>query len=441
MCGAQPDLPLNDVEMSNTSEPVTVEGPPASDCSNSALTSSSFGTDISHPLAAVSTPAEAELLVKLEQVEKKLREEVTGKQEAERQLVEKIDKLQDFQQLEKDLAESKAEALAIRKSWKKGAAEIDKLRTTGQGFYKMTDEYLVDLITQLRFAIRDFAIQYFDENPQETPRSTIVTSFINHKKRFISYRRAAKTYNGHQDPQNPDQGSSDRPRYLNFLQRVTPTEDSYQRYLTQPDKVYKIIEAFLWKVIDGTVFQGFLWMNEKDRLHFLRLRESLKPDRYSDSKLGDGPDPEAERKFQAWSATTTGLILDAVDSKKECEVRESLEKEQAEIVKNIKETIGHLSKPDNLGFDEQLCTIIDKALLLDKEISRQVARVVWVSDWGHSAKDEFDPETMELEKGDELHKDAQVRFVIAPGVMKRGKSTGEGFKKMMALLKPMVHCD
>lgn len=164
----------------------------------------------------------------------------------------------------------------------------------------------------------------------------------------------------------------------------------------------------------------------------------------SDSTGSGRPDPEAERKFQMWSATTTGLILDAVvvNSKKEHDDLLTLEDKKARIVGNIRETIGHWSNPDNGGFNEQLSAILDKALVLDQEISRQVSKVEWTFDWDHSATNEFDPDNMDLEKGDTIsHEGAEVRFVVAPGVLKRGKSTGEGFRKAMCLLRPMVHCD
>lgn len=144
-----------------------------------------------------------------------------------------------------------------------------------------------------------------------------------------------------------------------------------------------------------------------------------------------------------WSATTTGLILDAVvvDSKEEHHDLLNLEKSKARIIGYIKDTIGRWSTPDNGGFNDQLSAILDKALVLDREINRQVSKVEWIFAWERSANNKFNPDTMDLEKGDTIpHKDAEVQFVVAPGVLKRGKSTGEGFRTEMCLLRPMVHC-
>ena len=46
---------------------------------------------------------------------------------------------------------------------------------------------------------------------------------------------------------------------------------------------------------------------------------------------------------------------------------------------------------------------------------------------------------MELETGDHV-KPRVVNWVVAPGVMKRGKSTGEGFEHEEMLHKRIVSC-
>ncbi|KAH6989570.1 hypothetical protein BKA56DRAFT_668708 [Ilyonectria sp. MPI-CAGE-AT-0026] len=366
-----------------------------------------------------STPVGMDHFAQLEQLKNMLHEEIARREVAESKVKDSYNAL----------AESEAERIDVRKSWKKAALEVDKLRKSGQVFYKLTDEYLVELVTQLRYTIRDFALQYFDGNFQEATGvdpSVRVTRISRIRDQIYRDRSLSR-----------DQGSPNPSHkiYLEYLEHTTPAECSYRHYLGSGN-FYKIIQAFLWNVLKGKILGQFLWMNRTTAGDFWNLRLSLRP--------GKGrPHPEAERKFQMWSATTTGLILDAVvvNSKEEHDDLLTLENKKARIIGYIKETIGRWSTPDNGGFNDQLSAILDKALVLDREISRQVSKVEWIFAWERSANNKFNPDTMDLEKGDTIpHKDAEVRFAVAPGVLKRGKSTGEGFRTEMCLLRPLVHC-
>ena len=153
------------------------------------------------------------------------------------------------------------------------------------------------------------------------------------------------------------------------------------------------------------------------------------------------PDAEAERNFQIWSARTTKLLLQAASFDKDTTILQDVQQGKEKMVRSIIKTIGQYSRPNKKGFGEQLHAILDAAYELDKEICRQVARIVWVFDYDSSAKTKFDPMTMELETGDrKLDENDDVYFVVAPAVIKRGKSTGEDFRSEDLLLK-MVVCD
>ncbi|KAH8670596.1 hypothetical protein BGZ61DRAFT_537247 [Ilyonectria robusta] len=333
-----------------------------------------------------STPVGMDHFTQLEQLKNMLQEEIARREEAKSKV----------KGLENALAESEAERIDVRKSWKKAALEVDKLRKSGQVFYKLTDEYLVELITQLRYTIRDFALQYFDGNFQEATGvdpPVRVTHFSRIRDEIYRDRSLSR-----------DQGSPNPSRkiYLEYLEHTTPAECSYRHYLGSGN-FYKIIQAFLWNVVKGKILGHFLWMNRTTAGDFWNLRLSLRPGK-------SRPDPEAERKFQMWSATTTGLILDAVavNSKEEHDDLLNLENKKARIIGYIKETIGRWSTPDNGGFNDQLSAILDKALALDREISRQVSKVEWIFAWERSANNKFNPDTMDLEKGDTIpHKDAE----------------------------------
>jgi hypothetical protein len=63
---------------------------------------------------------------------------------------------------ESELTERESELAEARKGWRKVASELNKIRTKGQGFYQVTDQYLIDKTNSLRYSIRNFSIQYFE---------------------------------------------------------------------------------------------------------------------------------------------------------------------------------------------------------------------------------------------------------------------------------------
>lgn len=67
---------------------------------------------------------------------------------------------------------------------------------------------------------------------------------------------------------------------------------------------------------------------------------------------------------------------------------------------------------------EFLMKIIEKALTLDREISRQTAWVRWVFE---------DVDRPAAEEG--------LQIVVAPAMIKRGKSSGDGFEEQVQLLR------
>lgn len=149
------------------------------------------------------------------------------------------------------------------------------------------------------------------------------------------------------------------------------------------------------------------------------------------------PDPEAERKFQAWRATTTNLVMDAVNLNEGGDAHEKLEKQKLGIRDDIYEAIEPFARYVDAGFKQEILKILEDAIVLDKEISKQVARVIWVFDRG-----EFDHSSMVLE-GEEKPQIGrkEVQLVVAPGLKKRGKSTGEDFKLENMLLRTEVSCE
>ena len=126
---------------------------------------------------------------------------------------------------ESELRKMQTEVKDIRQRWKLAARELDKIQRQGQpsGFYQVTDNYLIDLITRLRYSIRNISIQYFSE-----PLGTV--------------RRLQE----------------DGVLYP-FMESTTPGSDDFFEYLVSPARRPKVIQAFLWKVLVDKLFGQFRW--------------------------------------------------------------------------------------------------------------------------------------------------------------------------------------
>jgi len=305
---------------------------------------------------------------------------------------------------ENELRKKNIELEDIRKRWKQAASELNKFRVQAQGFYQVTDRYLIDLATQLRYNIRSFAIQYF----------------------------------GGALPNNVKMQNTEF--FECYMQPATPGTDAYRVYLRSPGKCPSIVQAFLWRVLASEIFDKFLWAGNISR-RVSRLCDLLRPRSQSEANPESRSNPEAERKYQMWSATTTGLLLDTLNMEEGSEAYKRLEKDKNEILEQIQITIDPFVRSCDEGYTQELRRILNDALALDREISRQVARVFWV--FG-SKKTQlmFDSTTMELEKGEKPSKaNQEVLLVVGPAMRKRGKSTGEDFNVENVLLQMEVSCE
>ncbi len=133
---------------------------------------------------------------------------------------------------------------------------------------------------------------------------------------------------------------------------------------------------------------------------------------------------------------TTGLLLDTADLNEGGDAYNKLERQKTVIVDHIRKTIEQFQRRMNEAFEQELFKIINDAIALDREISRQVATVIWVFENG-----KFDPSSMELEAGENSNaENHEVQLIVAPGLKKRGKSTGEDFKVENMLLLMEVSC-
>lgn len=140
-----------------------------------------------------------------------------------------------------------------------------------------------------------------------------------------------------------------------------------------------------------------------------------------------------------WKANTSALLVDAL----------KFDGDRDDGIKNrkLKDKIRHLcgqlaplttSNPERIG--AQMDEIIEKALDLDQLFSKQVAGISWVA--ARYKGRVFDEEWMELQQGEKSTVDGQkVQLVVAPGLIKRGRSTGEDYGRTSVLLRITVSCE
>ena len=99
-----------------------------------------------------------------------------------------------------------------------------------------------------------------------------------------------------------------------------------------------------------------------------------------------------------------------------------------------------LTKSKYEGFAAQLSDIIKEALALDQLFSKQVAEIYWTM--GINEPGAFREASMELQQGEKRPVGGQkVQLVVTPGLIKRGRSTGENYEMTSMLLRMTVSCE
>ncbi len=124
--------------------------------------------------------------------------------------------------VENDLRQKTAEAKDALRRWKQTARELNDFRSSAQGFYIVTDKYLIELAEGLRFNIQNFAIQYFEGN-------------------------------------GPDKIKFDETDF--FKRYIEPVKD-HDQFLQSPERCSSLIQRFLWKVVALHIFDNFRWAGE-----------------------------------------------------------------------------------------------------------------------------------------------------------------------------------
>ena len=139
-----------------------------------------------------------------------------------------------------------------------------------------------------------------------------------------------------------------------------------------------------------------------------------------------------------WKANTSTLLVDAL--KLDREEGQDISGRLKESAHDLCAQLAPLTKSKYERFRAQIFDIIKEALDLDQLFSKQVADICWI--FGADKPRRFDEASMEVQQAEKRAVDGQeVQFVVAPGLTKRGRSTGEDYEMESILLKTTVSCE
>ncbi|KAI0543986.1 hypothetical protein F4679DRAFT_566601 [Xylaria curta] len=288
------------------------------------------------------------------------------------ELQQEISSLKQQLDAEKELRiKAQTDLKGVRKQWKQLAQEqLSMQQTYSKPFHSVTDDYLNQKARELRYDVRCFAESYFEDLvPRRWP----------------------------QQPQH--------------LVRMLP--EAYEQCLACP----VLAESFVWQVLTTMVFDRFEWPISGDVRQPLRdISRYLRP-------TSNQNDEEALKKFYTWRAMSAEMVFNAEASMNSQDSWKDFE--ESLIEKYVDPFIVSLiPKSKYEQYHELLSHIIQKALIMDQEISRQAAWVHW----------DFEDQHGHAEIVAGIQQEG-LPIVAAPAMVKRGKSSGEGFEEEIVLLE------
>ena len=138
-----------------------------------------------------------------------------------------------------------------------------------------------------------------------------------------------------------------------------------------------------------------------------------------------------------WRANTSNLVFEtmSLDDQGALARRDAVNEDVGRLSQHLRE----LTTSKSHVLEAYLRDIIKQSLDLDEELSRQVARVSWESVRG-GLPCAFDPNFMTLGGGQKHTGNDQVILVLAPGLVKTGKSSGDEFDVSTTLMMMEVVC-
>ncbi|OQE46940.1 hypothetical protein PENCOP_c001G05696 [Penicillium coprophilum] len=296
------------------------------------------------------------------------------------------------------LEKAQQEAEKYRRSWKQSVNELNRHLRQGQGFNQLTDEELLRDVSELRFNIRSFAVQHFEH---ELGSVTIV------------------------------------PNDYDVINRYVPLhEQEFEAYIRNKTMRPELMQAFIWRVLFVLVFDHqFRWAGNEAGTLMKEMVELFDPL----VKATEDKVPDPLRKFHSWRANTSSMLIhlkslgenNSQDDVHVFATRQSLA---------LNKWLCRFSHSDPEMLHSQLTDLIKQTVRLDQDLSRQVASIRWSFARGSSL--EFNPSSMTLPSNYQKPSEAlKVRLVLAPGITRRGRSSGDQFDKIVLLLKTEVTCE
>ncbi|EIT81628.1 hypothetical protein AO1008_02434 [Aspergillus oryzae 100-8] len=129
--------------------------------------------------------------------------------------------------------------------------------------------------------------------------------------------------------------------------------------------------------------------------------------------------PDARRRCSMWRANTSNLVLDSMIF----EGDKAYDDRQQFVTMNVKvlsKYLASLSLSPKDVIEARLQDLFTQSLELDQELNRQVASITWNRD---------------------TDEELTVRLVLAPGLSRRGRASGDRFDEIVQLLKMEVSCE
>jgi hypothetical protein len=147
---------------------------------------------------------------------------------------------------------------------------------------------------------------------------------------------------------------------------------------------------------------------------------------------------EIERKVHTWRANTSSLLGESMEREGNW-YSDNRRTVCDGYTKTIGQVLSRCSTTSPQIIASRLSEIITESLDLDQLFSKQVAYLNWASFNPTRSAVAFDPEFMDLERGESHCDHAQpIQLVLSPALIKQGKSSGDDFAIRTTLIKIKV---
>ncbi|KAL2701788.1 hypothetical protein AAEP93_006086 [Penicillium crustosum] len=231
---------------------------------------------------------------------------------------------------------------------------------------------------------------------------------------------------------------SDHPNLKNsyslFKKYLCVSEDALATYIESPSARPKILRPFIWTFLYEEVFDKFFWAPPDIRSAMRTLRGLIEPSQ----EAWSNEETEVGRKQITWRADTTNMVLEGLNENAH-KIRDS----QHHFVSAKAQKLVGLLEPivchDKRTLYDPLVKLLNESLELDLVLSQQVA--LWSWEFPKKLPCQFDKEVHTSIQKRHHGQIYEIHLVLAPALMKRGKSSGDDFHDQYAQVKMEVEID